>query len=66
MQVWDVGPEEAAKATSIEQDGHQSGVRAAALSSDDSLLLTVAAEGVKVSSSGDLSLRLEGTLQALS
>ena len=43
--------EGAARATTIQDAGHQSGIRAAALSGDDTLLLTVAAEGVKVCAS---------------
>ena len=48
VQVWDVKQEDAARTMAIQDAGHQSGIRAAALSGDDTLLLTVAAEGVKV------------------
>lgn len=48
LQVWDVKGEDAARVSVIQDAGHQSGIRAAALSGDDTLLLTVAAEGVKV------------------
>ena len=51
VQVWDVKQEDAARASTIQDAGHQSGIRAAALSGDDTLLLTVAAEGVKVCAS---------------
>ena len=47
-QVWHVKEQEAAKVATIQDAGHQSGIRAAALSTDDTMLLTVAAEGIKV------------------
>ena len=48
MQVWDVGEDDSSLHTTLEAPGHRAGIRAVALSPDDSLLLSAAAEGVKL------------------
>lgn len=48
MQIWDVDEDSAATQSTLESAGHRGGIRAVALSSDDSLVLSAAAEGVKL------------------
>ncbi|KAK9805414.1 hypothetical protein WJX73_002742 [Symbiochloris irregularis] len=54
VEIWDIDEEAVAVQSTLEGAGHRGGIRAVALSSDDSLILSAAAEGVKLwnSSSG--------------
>lgn len=48
MQVHDISEEAASVSSSIEGPGHRGGIRAVAVSHDDTLLLSAAAEGCKL------------------
>ena len=48
VQVWDVGENSTLVHSTVEAPGHRAGIRTVALSGDDALLLSAAAEGVKL------------------